>query len=400
LRQRPYRIYWSGAAMSSIGSQLTIVSMAWQMYELTDSPLQVGLIGLARAIPQSTMLLLGGVLADAIDRRKTLLILQLVQCLVSVALAGLTASGNATPVALYGATMALALCTALENPTRQSLVPVLVPRRALASALALNVSQGKMATIVGPSCAGLLLAVASPAWCYALDACSWFAMLTGVWLVVPRAETGVARGAISFRALSEGFGFVWHHPVIAWLLALDLIANLFGTPRALLPVYARDILDVGPAGLGLLYAASSAGSLLIAVGLSVVGQVRWAGLCVIVGLAVFGLGNVVFAISTVFWISVLSLAIAGAGDTFSAVVRGTINQLSVTDELRGRVLSVSSMFTSSGPQFGQFRSGIVAEVWGPVVSGVSGGLIVLLACVVAMLPSRIRSYDVPHFART
>ena len=138
---------------------------------------------------------------------------------------------------------------------------------------------------------------------------------------------------------------------------------------------------------------------MIAVGLSVVGPVRRAGLCVILGLVVFGVGNIVFAMSTVFWISLLSLTISGAGDTFSAVVRGTINQLSVTDDLRGRVLSVSSMFTSSGPQFGQFRSGVVAEAWGPVVSGVSGGVIVLLACIAAVLPARIRSYEVRQHAR-
>jgi MFS family permease len=376
-----------------MGSQFTIVAMAWQMYELTDSPLQVGLIGLARAIPQSTMLLLGGLLADAVDRRRMLLCLQVAQCLISLTLAVLSATGMVTPVALYGATGLLALCTALENPARQSLVPSLVPRSSLTSALALNVSQGKVATIVGPSLAGLLLAFSSSAWCYAVDACSWFGMLTAVLLVVPKAIPGSMRGAVSFRALGEGLGFVWHHPVMASLLALDLVANLFGQPRALLPVYARDILNVGPAGLGLLYAATAAGSLTVAILLSVMGQVRRPGLCVILGLGVFGLGTVLFSISTIFWVSVLFLAIAGAGDTFSAVVRGTINQLSVSDELRGRAMSVSSIFSSSGPQFGQFRGGIVAEAWGPVESGVSGGIIVLFVCGLTTLSRRVRSYE-------
>ncbi len=383
--------------LSGLGSQFTLVAMAWQMYELTDSPLQVGMIGLARAIPQSCMLLLGGLLADAIDRRRMLMTLQVAQCCISLSLALLTASGSATPTLLYLATIFLALCTAMENPTRQSLVLTLVPRSALASALALNVSQNKVATILGPSLAGLLLAFSSPAWCYAADACSWFAMLAAVLIVVQKADKSVVRGTVSFGALGEGLAFVWHHPVIALLLGLDLVANLFGTPRALLPVYARDILSVGPAGLGLLYAASATGSLVVAVALSVIGQVRKPGLCVILGLVVFGVGTVLFSVSTVFWMSVLFLAITGAGDTFSAVVRGTINQLSVTDALRGRVMSVNSIFTSSGPQLGQFRSGLVAESLGPVASGVSGGIIVLLVCALAALPARIRTYDFRHF---
>jgi MFS family permease len=393
LTHPPYRTFWLGLVLSSLGSQFTTVAMAWQIYELTDSPFQVGLLGLARAIPQMSMLLLGGLLADAVDRRRMLLGLQLAQCGISVSLGVLSATGLVTPLALYVATAALALCTALENPARQSMVPNLVPRSILTSALALNSTQRTLGTIVGPSLAGLLLAFSNPAWCYAVDAISWFAMLTAVWLVVPRMEKRVARGTISLEALRAGFSFVWHHQVIATLLALDLVANLCGTPRALLPVYARDVLDVGPTGLGFLYAAGAIGSLVVAVGLSIFGQVRRAGVCVLGGIAVFGVGTLLFSISTNFWLSALLLAIAGAGDTFSAVVRGTINQLSVPDELRGRVLSVNTLFTSGGPQLGQFRSGIAAETWGPVAAGVSGGVVVLMACAVALGLRRVRAYE-------
>lgn len=379
--------------MSSLGSQFTTVAMAWQIYELTDSPLQVGLLGLARAVPQMSMLLVGGLLADALDRRRMLLILQVAQFLISVGLVSLTATGTVTPLALYVATALLALCTALENPARQSLVPDLVPRSILTSALALNSSQRTLGNIAGPSLAGLLLAFSSPAWCYAMDALSWFAMLSAVWMVVPGMEKGAPRGAVSMGALKAGLSFVWNHQIIATLLALDLVANVFGTPRALLPVYARDILEVGPTGLGLLYAASAIGSLIVAVGLSTLGQVRRAGLWVLAGIAVFGVGNILFAVSTNFWFSALMLAIAGAGDTFSAIIRNTINQLSVTDELRGRVLSVNTLFTSGGPQIGQMRAGAVAEVWSPEATGWSGGVIVLAACVVALGIRRIRAYE-------
>jgi hypothetical protein len=232
-----------------------------------------------------------------------------------------------------------------------------------------------------------------PGWCYALDAISRLGLLVAVWLVVPRATPGAPRGAVSFKALAEGMAYVWNDRIIAALLALDLLANMFGTPRALLPIYARDILEVGPAGLGFLYAAGAAGSISIAVVLSFVGQVQRPGLAVIAGLAVYGLGNILFAVSTSFPLSLALLAITGAGDTYSAIVRGTVNQLQVTDDLRGRVLSVSSMFTNSGPLFGQFRAGIVAEAWTPVMAGVSGGLVVLLGCGVAAMSSQIRAFE-------
>jgi MFS family permease len=174
-----------------------MVAMAWQMYELTDSPLQVGMLGLARAIPQTLTLLLGGLLADALDRRRLLLLLQVAQCLVSASLAVITALGFASPAALYVATVFLAFGTGLENPARQALVPHLVSRTMLTSALAVNNSQQKLATIVGPSLAGVLLSLVNPAWCYAVDACSWLAMLTAVWLVVPSARRDAHRGVVS-----------------------------------------------------------------------------------------------------------------------------------------------------------------------------------------------------------
>ncbi|MFN0072356.1 MAG: MFS transporter [Chloroflexota bacterium] len=396
LLHRPFRIFWSGLVLSSLGTHVTMVAMAWQMYEITDSPLQVGMLGLARAIPQTLTLLLGGLLADALDRRRLLIVLQFGQCLVSAVLALLSSLELATPVTLYVATVFLALGAGLENPARQSLVPVLVPRSMLTSALAVNNSQQKLATILGPSLAGVILSVASPAWCYAIDACSWLAMLLSVWLVVPAAERGIARGLVSFHALAEGLSYVWHDRVIATLLALDLIANLFGTPRALLPVYARDILSVGPAGLGLLYAAGATGSLLTALVLSTFKRVGRPGLSVTLGLAVYGIGNILFAVSTDFPLSLALLAMTGAGDTYSAIVRGTVNQLSVPDELRGRVLSVSSMFTNSGPLLGQFRAGLVAEAWTPVLAGVSGGIVVVAACALAASSRAIRRYEVPN----
>jgi MFS family permease len=181
LRHRDFRLFWTGLLLSSVGSQFTTVAMAWQIYELTDSPLQIGLIGLARAVPQIAILLFGGLLADAVNRRRLMMLTQASLFGVSGALALLTLAGSATPLRLYVATMFLALFSSLEAPSRQAIVSNLVPREDLSRALAMHSSQRQIAVIAGPSVAGLVLAFAGPALCYAVDAFSWLIMLAPRW---------------------------------------------------------------------------------------------------------------------------------------------------------------------------------------------------------------------------
>ena len=396
LRHRDYRIFWTGQALSTIGSQFTTVATAWQLYELTDSALQVGLLGLARGIPQITLLLFGGLLADAADRRRVLMVTQLGQFCVSASLAAFTLAGAVTPLVLYIATGFLAVFSSIENPARQALVPNLVPRPELTNALALNSTQRQMGQIAGPSVAGLVLAFAGPALCYSVDAASWMVMLASLIAMGARAQTGSGMRGISLQALRDGLVFVWTHPVILSVMLLDSAVNLFGAPRALFPVYARDVRHVGPQGLGLLYTASALGALSAAVGMSTFAHVRRAGLGVIIGVIVFSICTALFGLSHVFWFSLLMLACEGAGNTGGAVLRQTINQLNTPDELRGRVTSVNNVFTQGGPQFGQFRSGVVAELTGPEFSAVAGGLAALAVVLgVAALVPAIRRYEIP-----
>ena len=369
--------------------------MAWQIYELTDSPLQIGLLGLARAIPQIVMLLVGGLLADTMNRRKLMMCTQTSLFGVSAALALLTFAGKTSPPMLYIAAMLLALFDSLESPARHSLVPNLVPREELSKALALQSSQRYVSVIAGPSLAGLVLALRGPAACYSVDALSWLVMLLTLSLLRTRPQEGRGWRAVSLNSLREGLRFVRGHAVILPLMVMDFGANFFGSPKALLPIYARDILSAGPQGLGLLYAATAVGSLLSAGGMSLFGRVRRAGLWIFTGVAVYGVCIVLFAGSHIFWFSVLLLAIAGAGDTISAVLRGTINQLSTPDELRGRMVSINSIFTNGGPQLGQFESGVVAAWLGTELSAMTGGLatLVILAGVVAAFPA-IRRFQI------
>ena len=381
--------------LSTMGSQFTQVAMAWQIYELTNSPLQIGLLGLARGLPQIALLLVGGLLADAVNRRKLMMCTQTSLFCVSASLALLTHSGRASPGILYAATILLAFFNSLDNPSRQALVPNLVPRETLARALALNSSQRYVAVIAGPSLAGVVLAAFGPQACYAVDALSWLYMVVTLASIRTPLQEGRGWRSVSFHSLREGLAFVVGHGIIFPLMLMDFGAMFFGSAKALLPIYARDILAVGPRGLGLLYAASAVGSLLSAVGFSFIAGVRRAGLWIFGGVTVYGVATVLFAESRMFWLSVVLLAAGGAGDTISAILRGTINQLATPDDLRSRMASINSIFTNTGPPLGQFESGVVAAWFGAPMSALSGGVatLALLALVAAAFPA-VRRFQI------
>ena len=394
LRHRDFSIYWAGSVLSQVGSQFTTVAMAWQIYELTNSPLELGLLGLARGAPMLALLLFGGLLADAVNRRHLMMATQIGQMCVSASLAVMTLAGKVSPPVLYAASLFLALFSSLEQPARTAIIPNLVPRSDLTNALALSGTQRYVATIVGPSLAGLLLAHSGATLCYAVDAVSWLAMLAALFIMRPLAQVAGGRRAISMQALREGMEFVWTHPVILAMMALDFGQNFFGSSRALLPIYARDILGVGPRGLGLLYSATSAGALIMGTVMSVRAQVQRAGMWVLVSVAVYGVFTTLFGVSHAFWLSFLMLASAGAANTVSFVLRNTINQLLTPDEIRGRVTSVNSMFTNTGPQLGQFEAGALASMIGPVGATAVGGLLVTSIAAGLAAMASVRGFEV------
>jgi MFS family permease len=303
-------------------------------------------------------------------------------------LALLTYSGVASPQLLYAAAMLLALFSSLEQPSRQSLLPNLVPRQDLAQALALQGTQRYVPMIAGPSLAGIVLAFFGPATCYTIDALSWLAMLSALLRLRTKISEGGGMRTVSLRSLKEGIGFVWRHGIILPLMLLDFGATFFGNVRGLLPIYARDILFVGPTGLGMLYAARAVGSVSAAAAMSVRGPVKRSGLWVFFGVGIYGLATVFFAYSQMFWVSVLMLTLTGVGDTISSILRGTINQLQTPDTLRGRMSSINGIFTMSGPQLGQFEIGIIAAWLGSEMAALTGGLacLAILVTVAAVFP--------------
>lgn len=392
LRHRDFSLFWGGLVVSALGSQFTTVAMAWQIYELTNSAFQIGLLGLARAVPQIVLALLGGLLADAVERRHLMMVTQIAQMAVSVGLASLTLLDMVSPASLYIASGLLAVAGTLESPARQALVPNLVPPSDLTSAIALNSSQRSIGEIIGPSLAGVVLAVAGPGWCYTINAFSWIAMLAALLFIRAKPQDTEGRGGVSFQALRDGIDFLRAQPVIVSFMVLDFGATFFGTPRALMPVYARDILEVGPTGLGMLYAATAAGSLVAAMAMGVVPSPRRSGLWVLVPVAFYSLCTMVFAYSTAYWLSLLMLAGTGAGNMVGSVLRGTINQTLTPDHFRGRVAAVNSVFTMGGPQLGQFRSGAAAALWSTELSAFTGGLGALLMVLGVAAVPKVRRF--------
>lgn len=399
LHIRDFSIFWVSATISAAGSQFTTVAMAWQIYDLTNSPLQIGLIGLVRAIAQIILSLVGGLLADAIDRRRLMMVLQVYQSLVAAGLAVLTFAGKTTPADLYIGAVLLAVGTALESPPRMAIVPNLVPNEYLTSAVALNSIQRGVGMIVGPSLGGVFLVLAGPGLCYSMNALLWVVMFVALMLIKLRPEAGIRKTGISLKALSDGLRFVLKQRIILVFMIMDFGATLFGSATALYPIVARDILKVGQSELGLMYAAPAVGALLMGLFMSVRSDVKNTGKWVLSGVAFYAICTMGFAFSHSLWLSLLLLAGTGAGNQVSGVLRGTTNQLLTPDELRGRVSAINAIFVMGGPQLGQFESGVVAQLWTVPMSAFTGGLgALLLVLVLAAMPD-IRRFSLKGWIR-
>jgi len=386
LRHRDFRLFVSESFVSQLGTQVTTVAMSWHIYLLTDSVFQVGMLGLACAVPQLALTLFGGLLADAYDRRLVLGAVQVVAGLVAAALAALTLTGLASPGALFAGAVFFALGTAVETPSRQAVVPNLVGSADISAGIALNNTQQSIARVAGPSAAGIALAIIGPESCYAVDALARLAMIAAL-LAINRPLQGAALARPSVEAVVAGVRFVRGQPVILSFMLLDFGAALFATSNSLLPIYARDILDAGAVGLGLLHAAPVIGALAAGTVMSTVARVDRAGRCVLLGVAFYALCTIGFALSRELWLSVLLLAGTGLGNMVSAVTRHTSYQLLAPDHLRGRVTAVHGLFAQGGPQLGQFQAGLLASAGGAPFALLVGGLSALgLASVVALMP--------------
>ena len=391
LRHRDFRLLWLGQIVSVTGSQMQFVAINWHVYILTKSAFALGLVGLFRGVPIIICSLAGGVFADAIDRKRLMIVTQTVMLASAALLTAGTLSGFENVWFIYLLSGIASAATAFDTPARQALMPTLVPIEDFPNAVSLAVIVFNVATIAGPAIAGFLLAESGPAIIYGINALSFLAVIAA--LIAMRASgqpdlQTERKDALSLEALKEGLRFVWHTPIIVQTMTLDFVATFFASATLLLPIFAQERLHVGARGYGFLAAAPAIGSLLTALIMARLGTLRRQGRLVVSSVAVFGVATAAFGVSTVYWVSLLMLAITGAADTVSTVLRQTIRQLVTPNYLRGRMTSINMMFFMGGPQLGELEAGIVAGLIGAPLSVVIGGFGSLIAAAIAAVKSK------------
>jgi MFS family permease len=398
---RDFRWLWSGQVVGGIGNQVTRIVLPYQVYVLTGSTLAIAALTLFQLVPILVVSLGAGSLADAVDRRRVMLIAQLGQAICSAALVLLALEPNPPLIGIFVVALIAATLTATEQPARSSAIPRLVPPERLPAAIALGQLNFQIASVVGPAVGGVLLATIGIAGAYAVDVVTFSASIVAALAIapIPPVSDAVRPG---LGAIREGLAFIRSRRVILSTFVIDLDAMIFGMPQALFPVLALDVFKVGPTGFGLLAAAPAIGALLGALLSGWVSKIRRTGWSVVVAVTIWGLAITAFGLATfsasavAFVLALAFLAIAGAADVISAVFRSTIVQLATPDELRGRISSLHLMVVTSGPRFGDIEAAAAASVIGAQLSALSGGVLCVIGVfAVARLFPELAAHETP-----
>lgn len=389
LRHRNFRLLWMGLFVSTTGSLMQSAAVLWHVSLLVAperKALALGFVGLVRVLPIVTFSMFSGVAADVWDRRKLMLVTQSSATIVALALAALTYRGLHVVWPIYLLSALGASAGAFDLPARQSLVPMLVPREHLPNAISLNSILFETAAVAGPSIGGILIATASLTWVYALNAVSFAFVIVALLMMrnvpVRQHVEGAPKNELSWQAALEGLRFVFRAPVIRSTMLLDFFATFFSSATSLLPIFAQDILGVGARGYGWLYAAPSVGAVLAsAIMVPVAARIERRGVVLLYAVSGFGVATVFFGLSRSFWLTFFCLAITGATDSISAIIRNLVRQLETPDHLRGRMTGVNMVFFMGGPQLGEMEAGLVANWFGAPISVITGGIGCLIATV-------------------
>lgn len=383
-------VHFTGARFLVItASQMLMVALAWQMYDITESAWDLGLVGLFQFVPALVLTLPAGHVADRVHRGRLFAACMAIQAAVAACMVWATLDVFVSRDLILVLSVVLGSTRAFQMPAQQALAPMLLPGNLLQRGVALGSSALQAGTIGGPALGGVLYAQ-GPLTVYAV--CVVMMLLASLLTLTVRYVHHATQEAVSWASAMAGVTFVWRNKLLLGATSLDLFAVLLGGATALLPIYARDILHTGPEGLGVLRAAPAAGALLMSLVM-----LRWpirrhVGYTLLGAVAVFGVATVVFGFSNHFGLSLLALAVTGAADNISVVTRLTLMQLQTPDDIRGRVAAVNSIFVGASNQLGEFESGAVAALWGPVVSVVSGGVGTVMVAVawVKLFPALAR----------
>ncbi|KGF67538.1 MFS transporter [Hoeflea sp. BAL378] len=370
-RHRAFAFYFVSRFLSTFGLQIISVAVGWQIYDLTRDPFDLGLVGLIQFLPALVLILFTGAAADRFGRRTIMLICELVIAVAVAALVWFAWRGLTTPLPIFAVLLLIGIARAFFAPASQSLAPNLVPARDLPNAIAWNSTSWQTATIVGPVAGGLL---------YGLGAMAPYLTALGFLLtsivaisLVPQPSQRNRGQAQSWQTLVAGFSYVRNQKIVLGAISLDMFAVLLGGAIALMPVFARDVLELGPWGLGLLRASPGIGAIGMAIFLASRPIRRHAGRSMFIAVGLFGAATMVFGLSTSLPLSMAALITMGASDMISVYVRQSLVQLWTPDELRGRVSAVNMVFIGASNELGEFRAGVMASLIGPVAAVVIGG---------------------------
>jgi MFS family permease len=381
LKNRRFFYLWLGQLLSIAGTQMQIWALFWHIRTLTDQPIALGGVGLARIVPIIIFSLVGGAIADSFDRRKILFITQFFAGFLALGLGLLTQYGQITIWLIYAFTALQAIALAFDGPARQALVPNLVPAKDLPNAFSMTSIAWQTGAIIGPAVTGFVIAFGGQQAVYYINAISYLAVIIALILIGPVAQTKTDRIAgVSWESIKEGINFIVSKPIILSTMLLDFVATFFASANTLMPIIARDILHVGVVQYGWLSAAPSVGAVLAALVVSQLPEIRRQGQIFLGSVVVFGAATVVFGVSKSLILAWFALAVTGAADSVSTIIRNTIRQLRTPDHIRGRMTSVNQIFFQGGPQLGEVEAGVVAQLFGAPLAVITGGI----GCIVGM----------------
>ncbi|MBY2907442.1 MFS transporter [Rhizobium leguminosarum] len=391
-RHSSYTRFFFARFLLSFSQQIVSVAVGWQMYDQTGSAIYLGLIGLVQFLPSLLLILVTGSVADRYNRRAIAALCSLVSALCTLALLVMTLMGSFTPLPVFAVLLIFGIERAFMSPAVQSLAPNLVPEEALSNAIAWNSSSWQLAAITGPVLGGLLYGISAPT---AYTVAVIFSVLGAALLyMIPKPVQKTTGETKSWAMILGGFSFIRAEKVVLGAISLDLFAVLLGGATALMPIFARDILTLGPWGLGLLRAAPGLGAIVMAIFLAAYPLRHRAGIYMFIGVALFGIGTIIFGISTNTEVSIAALALMGAADMVSVYVRESLIALWTPDQLRGRVNAVNMVFVGASNELGEFRAGTMAALFGVVPAVVIGGIgTLVVAAIWASSFPKLRGID-------
>ncbi|NKQ83693.1 MFS transporter [Rhizobium ruizarguesonis] len=391
-RHSSYTRFFFARFLLSFSQQIVSVAVGWQMYDQTGSAIYLGLIGLVQFLPSLLLILVTGSVADRYNRRAIAALCSLVSALCTLALLVMTVMGTFTPLPVFAVLLIFGIERAFMSPAVQSLAPNLVPEQDLSNAIAWNSSSWQLAAITGPVLGGLLYGVSATT---AYTVAVIFSVLGAALLyMIPKPVQKTTGETKSWAMILGGFSFIRAEKVVLGAISLDLFAVLLGGATALMPIFARDILTLGPWGLGLLRAAPGLGAIVMAIFLAAYPLKHRAGIYMFIGVALFGVGTIIFGVSTNTEVSIAALALMGAADMVSVYVRESLIALWTPDQLRGRVNAVNMVFVGASNELGEFRAGTMAALFGAVPAVVIGGIgTLVVAAIWASSFPKLRGID-------